>query len=418
MTAKSSWKFLPLAALFAIGLFVFSPGNGVPPTAQAAVDTLEAPETVADNQTIEVVVEAEVDTGDVVIGATGGNDTTFTDVACTPSCSNDIEGENTDEVTVDSSGVSGAAGSLLTITLQLLVECDAGDTITISAAQDDEEPTEVDVECVDLNVTIIKAATGAAATDEFEFSVTASGSHECEGTQTLVGASDEVGLACDEGVEYTITETEMPAGWALTQITCTDVGIADADIEITVADASVVVAIDTGDSIECTFTNSKNLTPTAGTATTVTASAAPTSVGCSGSSFVTIVVKGAGGANVADGTAVNITTNIGTVSPAQATTSGGGVLTIFTGPANSGGTATITATSGSITGSTQVAVNCSQAQATTAPPPPATGGSVVVPPSTGDAGLLQDGSGWIAYAGAALLAGGLLGGFALIRRRA
>jgi hypothetical protein len=58
-----------------------------------------------------------------------------------------------------------------------------------------------------------------------------------------------------------------------------------------------------------------------GDETTVQVSAAPTSVNCSGSSFVTVVVK-IDGVNAPDGTAVQVESTIGSASPSSSSTSG------------------------------------------------------------------------------------------------
>jgi adhesin/invasin len=135
----------------------------------------------------------------------------------------------------------------------------------------------------------------------------------------------------------------------------------------------------------------------------------------SGSSFVTIVVKDSGGANVADGTAVTISTNLGSVSPTTATTVQGGVLVLYTSPSNQGGTATVTATAGGVTGTTNITVTCTP-PATQAPPPTTGGG--IVPPSTGDAGLVNNGSSSAGYVSIVLAAGLLFGALAYARVRA
>jgi hypothetical protein len=132
---------------------------------------------------------------------------------------------------------------------------------------------------------------------------------------------------------------------------------------------------------------------------------------------VTIVVR-SGTANVADGTSVSISTNLGTISPTTATTTGGGVLAVYNAPASSGGTATITAISGGRTSTTSISVTCAAAAtATTAPAAPAPTTSVR-PPSTGDAGIAEGVPGWRTYAGIVLISGSVLGAFAVVRKRA
>lgn len=163
-------------------------------------------------------------------------------------------------------------------------------------------------------------------------------------------------------------------------------------------------------------------TPTVGAARTVTVQSSNASLGCNNTSIITIVVKDGAGNPVQSGTLVNIVTNLGTVSPTTGqTTADGSVFVFYTAPGNQGGVATITATAGTASGSTQVVVTCSAAPtATTAPPPTVpsqqTGGSIT-PPSTGDGGL-RDATGWQTYAGLALTALAALSAAVLLRRRA
>ena len=99
---------------------------------------------------------------------------------------------------------------------------------------------------------------------------------------------------------------------------------------------------------------------------------------------------------------------------------------VYTAPTNLGGTVTITATSGSISGSANVTVNCGQPAApATAPAAPqptisaprtGTGTSSITPPNTGDAGL-AGAMAWQGYAGIGLIVVSLVSAFALVRPR-
>jgi hypothetical protein len=247
-----------------------------------------------------------------------------------------------------------------------------------------------------------------------------------------------VELTCDAGAaDITVT---LPTGYELNAIACSveeegttaneqsdvdDESFADNDVEVNITD---------NEHVACLFTFSSVATPTTtatATATVVatpqvgsiTGSATPNSIGCSGSAFITFIVRNAGGQPVG-GAAVQVSASIGSVSPTSATSlaSDGGVLVVFTAPANQGGTATITATSGGVSGSTQVAVNCAQATATSVPPtavPPTAVPPVVQPPATGDAGLAESSNGSM-IAGLALLGAALSGAaaFAWSRIRA
>jgi hypothetical protein len=410
MIPKHPWKLVPLAAMFALGLFMFAGGLG-PPAAQANVDAVNAPEGASDGDTVEITVEAEVDVGDLIIQATtdGSGTLVLDNVSCDPSCSNDIDDEGTDTVTIDTGGVSGDAGDALLVTLELEIECEPGDIITITATDDDDDES-AEIECIEVNVTITKVAVDDPD-EEFEFSVTAAGSADCEGSFTLSDDQSEL-LQCEADVEYTVSE-DLPDGFTVT-IDCSDTG--SPDIDINEEDAEVVFTLGEDETIECTFENEGG----GGAPDTVTVSAAPNAVNCNSISFISIVVRDADGQGVEDGTPITVATNIGSLNQTstQTTGGGGGATVIFTAPANSGGTSTVTATSGGKSGNATIQVNC--AAATAVPPtvvPTAVPGTVT-PPSTGDAGLADSGSSRQTTAGALLIAGSLLGGLAIVRRRA
>jgi hypothetical protein len=133
---------------------------------------------------------------------------------------------------------------------------------------------------------------------------------------------------------------------------------------------------------------------------------------------VTVLVRTSGGQNVPNGTTVTVSANIGSVSPTSATTNNGGILVVYTAPASQGGTATITATSGSVSGTTQIQLNCTTAPTAVPTQPPApTAVATIAPPRTGDGGLVEDAA-WTTYAGILLIAGSVLGAFAVVRKRA
>src|SRR5207249_569234 len=126
-------------------------------------------------------------------------------------------------------------------------------------------------------------------------------------------------------------------------------------------------------------------------ASNINVSAAPTSLNCGSSSFITAVTN-TPGANV------TLTTSLGTISPTTSVDQGGGVLAVLTAPQSQGGTATIRVTSGAAVGTTNVTINCAQ-QATpvpaavapvTAPAAPVSAviPTIIQPPNTGDGGLL------------------------------
>lgn len=65
---------------------------------------------------------------------------------------------------------------------------------------------------------------------------------------------------------YTVTETEE-AGWTLTDITCE--GVPENQLDIDEANRTVDITVGYGDTVECTFTNTKDPGPTTGTITVV-----------------------------------------------------------------------------------------------------------------------------------------------------
>ena len=129
---------------------------------------------------------------------------------------------------------------------------------------------------------------------------------------------------------------------------------------------------------------------------------------------MSVTVRDASGDLVANGTLVLLVASFGTLAPSTATTSGGVVTVSFTAPSNQGGTVAITAHAGGASGSTTIQVNCSLVVPTSVPPVP----PIIQPPSTGDAGLLQQGSTSLLARAGGLMAGIVfLGGSLVLRRR-
>jgi hypothetical protein len=382
------------------------------------VTGIDVPTSFSSGESVTVTVDLSAGDETIDLGVTGGTpDESLMIVECTPSC-DALEGQDDNDHAITLNGIES-------IELTLTATCTETTTLTITAAQGDSEITE-EVDCTpfDPNVNIIEDADGA--TVDFDFTISGT-STECD-QSFAIGNDEEQGYACDENGTYTVTQA-VETGYTLSAINCTDSGIPDGDITVTLASRTVVFTVGTNDSIECTFVNvpagtaTPTVTGTPSGATGVTVSAAPSTVNCSGSSFITVVVK-SGTANVADGTTVSVTTTSGSLSPTSAPTSGGGILTIFTAGSTSG-TATITASAGGQTGTTTVTVNCGAPTAVpTSPPPPppvqtvAPGGGIR-PPNTGDAGLVADGgtTNWMIVGIVAVIATSAAGGLVLARRR-
>lgn len=246
----------------------------------------------------------------------------------------------------------------------------------------------------------------------------------------------EVDNACaDDGnapaASYTATLESLPA--ALED--CEDVDTSDNDLAPEDGETlTLVLEVDCTDvdptaTATGTGTATATATGTAGPAATVTTSASPGTISCSGTSIVTIQVRDADGDPVPAGTAVTISTTLGSVSPSsgQTTDASGNAFVFMTAPANQGGKATVTAKSGDAQGSTDVTVNCGTTPtATTAPPPTVApgggggGGGVISPPNTGNAGLASEGGapGWAPFAGIALLVAAAIGAVSIAKVRA
>ena len=252
--------------------------------------------------------------------------------------------------------------------------------------------------------------------------------NSAEDNSTATGRIQQNDTCSTEGAEeYSATISDLPA---ILEDNCDVVNDSDSGTVSDSGTTTLEIHLDCQDFATATptttATTTATVTPTATTtptgATGVTVSAAPSTVNCSGSSFVTVVVK-SGSANVADGTTVSVSSTSGTLSPTSAPTSGGGILTIFTAGSTSG-TATITASAGGATGTTSITVNCGAPTAVPPPPPPpaqptAAPSGGIRPPNTGDAGLAaDDGANWLAIGVVALVVTSAAGGLVLARRRA
>ena len=206
--------------------------------------------------------------------------------------------------------------------------------------------------------------------------------------------------------EYTATLDELPAA------------LDDCDI----VDNSISFNFTGSDTIEFEVDNCPDVTPTA-TATgtvsavrTVAVTSANQSLGCANTTIITISVRTSAGAAVPAGTQVNVQASIGAVSPTSGqTTADGSVFVFYTAPQNQGGTATITATSGSSSGTANIVINCNVAP--TQAPPPTTSPAVIQPPNTGDGGL-SGSSSWRTYAGIAMILASVIGTLVVVRPRA
>lgn len=241
-----------------------------------------------------------------------------------------------------------------------------------------------------------------------------------------------------------INGTQVPNVAGTTVVNCTSVGTLTAQFNCTtVGTANFNLAGTTG-TFNCT-TGTGGTCPgggifnpvtggcaaSGGVPSTITVTANPSSLQCTGSSsvaFMSVTVKDAQGQNVQDGTNVTITADSGTFAPSQATTLGGTTQFIYSPASTSSGTVNIRANAGSAQGTGSVNVTCGGSTTTpppssapvTSPPPPPTGPVTIQPPNTGDAGLATGthSTDWQLYAAATILVAVGAGTIALVRTKA
>ena len=120
---------------------------------------------------------------------------------------------------------------------------------------------------------------------------------------------------------------------------------------------------------------------------------------CGTRASISLEVRAVGGSQVPDGTSVLLSTNLGTITPTQVTTNLGRAQATYSAPVAGTGTITVTATSGTVSGNTIMALDCAPvvpptpaptvAPAIVIPVPTAAAPQlpVIQPPNTGDAGL-------------------------------
>jgi hypothetical protein len=243
--------------MFALGLFVF--GGGVPST-NASV-SIESVDDFGSGTEVTVTVNGEIGFGQLTVTVTGDT-TTDMDLAvddCNPNCTAEDDGAEADadngevSVTVDTEDVSGSDGAALEIILLLTATCEEQDELTIEVEQPDGDApltASTEVNCLVGNAVIILESPDD--TDlEYDFSVSASGSQDCEGDFPLVDGESEQ-LICEADVEYTVTQETIPDNATLT-IDCEDTG--SPTIEIDEEAGTVVFELTDDETIECVFLN-------------------------------------------------------------------------------------------------------------------------------------------------------------------
>jgi hypothetical protein len=317
-------------------------------------------------------------------------------------------------------------GEGLTPGLDSLIAVGSNGRVTIDITDNEHLVCTYSFEAAGGVITIIKDAP-AANGEDFQFQISGTGSACDDGF--ILNDDESAQYVCEAPGTYTITETGLPAGWALAGITCSDQGIPSSDIDSSQSNKRVRVTLtDDGESLTCTFSNVPTATPTATATATVTPTAtpgrpsgititAPSSITCGNSASITVLVRDASGRIVADGTIVTIFASVGSVNPGVAGTSQGNVLAIYSAPANTSGQAILTVRANGTTATKAINITCAvpataTAVATSTPAP-------LTPPSTGSGGL-EDGGRSLhleVLAGLIVLVA-LLGGAGLMRRRA
>jgi hypothetical protein len=276
--------------------------------------------------------------------------------------------------------VCGSSGDYLRVNI---IDDDTGDEITVTGAEITVDPDPQD-------------GSGARTFAD-------NGTNDDSTTVGRIQQNDACNVTGTDA--YDITLDSLPAPYD------------DCDIE----DATLTTELTANTTVAFTLTNCPNVTPTpaatgtVGAARTVVVTSSNQALGCANTTIITITVRGANGQPVTNGTLVNITASIGAVSPTSGqTTADGSVFVFYTAPQNQGGTATITATAGTASGTVNITVTCNTAP-TQAPPP--TTSAAISPPNTGDGGVAA-GSSWRTYAGIALIVASVLATLALVRPRA
>ena len=291
---------------------------------------------------------------------------------------------------------------------------DAGCTIVDSTINDqtltgDEGvvlAVEFEVDCEpNVNITISKSAVDDDCVD-FEFTI--SGDNSCDEDFSLADGEDKE-FECENIPDtYTISE-EVPEGWALLAINCTDENVPSGDIVGDLENATVKITLsDPGDTVDCIFVN-KLTVP--GDPDSVTLAVSTTAPPCNLPIVVVATVKDEAGALLVD-VLVTFSAPSGAFSIPSGLTQTGVISTLYTPPNEGSELVTLTATAGDASGTVQIQVNCAVATATATTVTPPT----IQPPSTGDAGL-GTGSAWLAYAGIAGLVATMFGAAFVTARR-
>ena len=245
--------------------------------------------------------------------------------------------------------------------------CTIGDTTlnnrSLTGDGNAELVVNFEVDCVEnptpvptTNITIGKSANDD---DSVDFDFTISGDSTCNEDFSLADGEEEE-FVCDVPDTYTIAE-EVPEGWALVAINCTDENVSPSDIVGDVEDATVAITLsDPGDSVDCTFVNEL---AEPGDPDSVTLAVSTTSPPCNLPVVVVATVKDEND-NLLQDVLVTFTAPSGSFSIPSGETQSGVVSTLYTPPNTGTELITLTASAGAAIGTVQIQVNCVEATPT------------------------------------------------------
>ena len=411
-----SWKFLPLAAVFALALLALTPGGAtLPPDASADVSLVDAADnSIASGSSTTITIEADEDDGDITVELLGVSGSSTSEIEITDCAGCDEEDDTHATLLVIDSNDAEFVTASETFSVQLTLTCESEDSVTIRATQDEMDDQDV-VTCnpPGPNITISKSATDDDSVD-FEFAISGPGS-ECDDASFFLADGEQEDFICQFSDDtYTVTE-EVPDGWVLVAINCTDENVPSGDIVGDLEAASLEITLsDANDTVDCTFVNEISEPGDPASVALVVSTSIPP---CGLPVVVVATVKDADD-NLLQDILVTFTAPSGTFSIPSGVTSSGVLSTLYAPPNTGSDLITITATAGGVIGTVQIQVNCAAAATATAVAtatvavPPAT----IQPPSTGDAGL-ESGSGWLPYAGIAGLVAAMFGAAFVTARR-
>ena len=383
-----SWKLLPLAAVFALGLLALMPGGAtLPPSARADIDRVSAEDlSIESGDSTDITIVAEDQDGDVTVRVTSvaAGTTAELELRDCDGCDEEDE-ENATELSIDSDDSDFPNNGVLEVRLTLT--CEDRDPVRVRVEQGGDHPSVVVTCNPEGNIVIGNSADDDDSVD-FDFEI--SGDSSCRDDFTLAD-NDEMSFKCDTDDEtYTITE-DVPEGWELIEIDCDDENVPSRDIDVDIDDASVTIELsDENDSVDCTFINQLEET---GSPNSVVLTASTTTPACGLPIVVLATVKDQGG-NLLEDVTVIFTAPRGTFTTQAGTTSSGKIATLYTPPNTGSAPIIITVTAGGVVGTLPIQLSCAvatptvTATAVTSPP-------IIRPPSTGDAGLAEtSGSSW------------------------